>query len=104
MNTKCIYVIAADELGPVKIGFSADPKRRLRQLQTGQATKLVLYHTEEFPATMIKVMEKQIHNENRYRRMAGEWFNMSVSDAIDEVKFAAIRWGDKETLLLSHYK
>lgn len=86
MNDTHIYVIAYDEAGPVKIGYSADPSRRVRQLQTGQANKLVLYYSQDVSRDEARKIEKMIHETNGYLRGRGEWFNMSVEDAIVEVK------------------
>jgi hypothetical protein len=93
-----VYVIAARVEGPVKIGFSNNPQKRLRQLQTGHPERLHLHHTQGFPAKRVKVMEKIIHHTISYLRQTGEWFDLSVEDAIAEVEFALIRYGDKEGL------
>jgi hypothetical protein len=88
-----VYVIAA---GPdrVKIGYSADPPRRLRQLQIGQDRRLALIHQEAVPAPRAPVLEQLIHRANAHLRVRGEWFKLSHSEAIAEVQFAVIRHGD----------
>ena len=90
MSNSFIYIIASTEDGPVKIGFSKDPERRLKALQTGSAQKLNLYHVEPFESDDIKLVEDMLHQENRFRRCGGEWFTMSVTQAIAEVKYVAI--------------
>lgn len=90
-----IYVIAASEQGPVKVGISKDPHRRLRQLQTGQAEPLRLFHTEAIEEKQALLMEKAVHADNRHKKLKGEWFAMSVEDAILEVRHAMIRHADE---------
>jgi predicted GIY-YIG superfamily endonuclease len=93
-----IYVIAADEQGPVKIGFSNDPNRRLKELQTGYPKPLTLWHQQEFSPKQAKLMEQMIHKTLKYRRSHGEWFKLSVEQAIAEVEFHLIRYGDEPNL------
>lgn len=90
-----IYVIAVLEDGPVKIGFSKSPDKRLRQLQTGQADVLRLFHSEPIELDKVHLMEQVVHRENRHRKIKGEWFNMSVEDAILEVRHAMIRFEEE---------
>lgn len=91
-----IYIICekADETKPLKIGFSADPDKRLRQLQTGQSSSLMLFHKEEVPTEQVKALEKVIHRLLRHKKVRGEWFNISPEDAVAEIKHALIRYGD----------
>lgn len=74
-----IYFISEDRKGntPVKIGYSEDPKKRLKSLQTGNPNKLKLgisrpYETEK----EARLMEKCLHNIGRkkFRKLKGEWF------------------------------
>lgn len=88
-----IYVIASSP-GVVKIGYSADPQRRLRELQVGHERKLELVYTESVDKDRAPVLEKLIHQANRHRCIHGEWFDLSHAQAIGEVKFAVIRWSN----------
>jgi Meiotically up-regulated gene 113 len=87
-----IYVIAARDEGPCKIGFSNSPEERLKQLQTGHPEQLVLRHTVELEAKQGKLLERMIHKTLKHQRSVGEWFNLSVDAAIGEVDFAVIRY------------
>jgi hypothetical protein len=80
-----LYVIAADPSGPVKLGLSGNPEKRVRQLQTGSALPLVLFHVEEVETSKVKIAERALHRLLGHKRMTGEWFNMSVDQAITEV-------------------
>ena len=46
-NYQYMYIISNDK-GYIKVGISKNPKRRLKQLQTGNQNKLTLLFTEEF--------------------------------------------------------
>lgn len=100
MGSQYIYVICeqTETTTPVKIGFSANPEKRLRQLQTGQATPLVLFHKEEVPAENVRALERVIHQELRHKKSRGEWFNLTPEDAVVEIKHALIRYGDIDDL------
>lgn len=99
MSQQYIYVICEQIEGtPVKIGFSAAPEKRLRQLQTGHAGKLVLFHKEEVAESNVKALERVIHQELRHRKHRGEWFNLTPEDAVGEIKHALIRYGDIDDL------
>jgi predicted GIY-YIG superfamily endonuclease len=80
-----LYVIAAHKEGPVKLGLSMDPQRRVRQLQTGSAEALFIHHVEEVSDGRVKIAEKALHQMLGHKRLKGEWFNISVEDAIAEV-------------------
>jgi hypothetical protein len=90
-----IYVIASSS-DTVKIGYSADPQRRLGQLQVGHERKLQLVHTEKVDADRAPLLERLIHQANRHRCLHGEWFNLTHEQAIGEVQFAMIRYGEDE--------
>lgn len=94
-----VYVIASDPAGPVKIGFSKHPEKRLAQLQTGHSETLRLYYFHAMPAECVKLMEKAVHATNRHRKVKGEWFKLSVEDAILEVRHAVIRYSDNLELV-----
>ncbi len=100
MKSQYIYVICeqTEAVTPVKIGFSANPEKRLRQLQTGHATPLTLFHQEEVPAQNVRALERAIHQELRHRKSRGEWFNLTPEDAVCEIKHALIRYGDIDDL------
>lgn len=87
-----IYVIGYDVAGPLKIGISANPEKRLRQLQTGQDKQLRLFHIEETIAGYPRFMEGFIHSNLAPKRIKGEWFDVAVEDAIAEVKFSIMTW------------
>ncbi len=89
-----IYIISAHDT-PVKIGLSKHPNKRLKQLQTGNSEKLKLQYTVEVDDDKAILFEKIIHKTNNHTRISGEWFNMSINEAITELDFAVIRYSEE---------
>lgn len=65
-----IYCILDAANNACKIGFSANPKARLQQLQTGCPNLLTLYNT--IPGTFQD--EKTLHQRFSSNKLFGEWF------------------------------
>ena len=61
----------------IKIGMSKNPIDRLKQLQTGNPQKLVIYHTVE--STDYKRLEKTMHDICKDLNILGEWFEINES-------------------------
>jgi hypothetical protein len=90
-----LYVIAGPDRSPVKLGFSAQPEKRVRQLQTGSSIVLSLYHIEKVDASRVKIAEKALHRLLGYKRLSGEWFDLTVEEAIAEVEHIRITEGSE---------
>lgn len=97
LSLTSIYIIGP-EGGPYKIGYAADPKSRLSNLQVGQAVEIKLHYSEETDTEKAKVIEKIIHKTLAHKRVRGEWFNIPLDEAIGEVKYAFIRWEEEPSL------
>lgn len=83
-----MYIISNDK-GYIKVGISKNPKRRLKQLQTGNQNKLTLLFTEEFECErnhLLKI-EKLVHKDLKSFKSdsVGEWFKINTSD-LNKVK------------------
>ena len=73
-----IYVIRCIEPRSIKIGFTTKhPKERLKQLQTGSPTELVLLGW--FPANQRQ--ERVLHEKLAEHRLTGEWFTLEAAEA-----------------------
>lgn len=92
-----IYVIGPRE-GPQKIGLSKDVNKRLQTLQTGFPSTLFVHHKEPIVAKQVRLVEKKIHTELNYKRVRGEWFNLTPEEATDYIRFFAIRYGEDPLL------
>lgn len=80
-----------------KIGFSADVEKRLKSLQTGNPDKLFIHHKILCNGNH-REMERKIHNELSYKRLSGEWFNLTPEEASNYLEFAKITWLDSYLL------
>lgn len=68
-----VYFIQAVGGGPIKIGWSEKPERRLQQLQSAHHEELrILSH---FPAS--RGTESALHAELADHKLSGEWFTDS---------------------------
>lgn len=85
-----LYIISCKNQKPVKLGLSKNPLKRLKQLQTGSPNIYRIYYQEEIDDSCVFKAEKAIHAILGHKRLKGEWFDISVEDAIAEVKFSVI--------------
>lgn len=76
-----VYMIAADEVGPVKIGKSTFLAQRLATLQTGNPRQLHVYAAYLMKHGQIQVAESRLHAALDDAWLMREWFSLSVSDA-----------------------
>lgn len=95
-----LYVIGASDSGPVKLGISANPDRRLRALQTGHPERLRVFHRESVPPDKAPLFERLLHRDVGYLRTIGEWFNMTVEHAIAHVQFTLIEYDNIDDLAI----
>jgi hypothetical protein len=65
-----VYVIVSGRRA--KVGYSADPLRRLKTLQTGSATELTLAYVVGAPS---QKLETEAHKALRSTWSHGEWFD-----------------------------
>ena len=89
--TDYLYVIG-NNTDKQKIGFSKDVNKRLKTLQTGNPDELKIHYTIECPSEKTRKLEKKIHTELSYKKLKGEWFAMSPTEAINYLEFARITW------------
>jgi hypothetical protein len=73
-----IYFIQHGENGPVKIGLSIEPVKRIRKLQTGNPRDLFLRHV--VPGDLS--VEQQLHDRFEPARIRGEWFGLEYLPVI----------------------
>lgn len=80
---KKVYLIRGND-GRYKIGTSYHPKKRIKQLQTGNSDQIDLMNVYE--STNALIIETTLHNMFSYGRKKGEWFDLSI---FEEVNFLA---------------
>ena len=91
--TAYLYVIGT-KTNRQKIGFSADVEKRLSSIQTGNPEQLYIHHKIECATEKTRPLEKKIHAELSYKRIKGEWFDMTPEEATSYLEFARITWLD----------
>lgn len=96
MSDSYLYAIGPYENGPIKIGFSKTPDKRLKTLQTGHPETLYLHKQSKFSSTKIRLIERLMHKEYSHRKTKGEWFNMKPEEAIDFIEHMRILHEDTD--------
>lgn len=79
---KYVYFIRAQESGLYKIGVSKNPKKRIKQLQTGNGEDLIII--ESFKSEYPHKLEIALHNTFSPNKKRGEWFSLGIEE---EIKF-----------------
>lgn len=77
-----IYLIQNIETSKYKIGISKNPKKRMKQLQTGSGEELILIN--QYKTENARKIEKILHRKYSLDNSIGEWFDISLKE---EVKF-----------------
>ena len=83
MYTYFIIENEDNDIHRIKIGFSKDPKKRIRTLQTGSSRKLALMGWIESEG---KTLEQSLHKKYEDYRLNGEWFSIEPCDVLEELK------------------
>jgi len=78
-----IYLIKneVDDTVLYKIGFSKNPKQRLKELKTGNPNALEI--VAEFETKHKRKVETAFHNHYKTQNVSGEWFSLS-SEEVDK--------------------
>lgn len=97
------FIYAISNGTNIKIGYSKNPIKRLKQLQTGCVDKLSIIHKIEVDDKKVKIVETLIHKKLSSYKISGEWYNISNKEAIDELNIAEILYVNNENLI-SIYK
>ncbi len=85
-----LYCISDGEL--CKFGFSAEPLKRLRALQTGSSSVLELVHTISVDVDSVRLLERTLHKEFANLRVRGEWFRCSAVEGCDYLTWFEIHY------------
>lgn len=94
-----LYLISEPVNRCIKIGVASSVARRLRELQTGCAYKLTIEQTFAVPAGQAAHnIETDVHRMLRRHRVSGEWFTVSIADAIAAATFVISGGPPKTTI------
>lgn len=87
-NQSYLYVIGSED-GPKKIGMSGNPDSRLAALQTASPVRLEGEFLGSVDLSAARSIEARAHKILSASRMSGEWFDVSLDDAVNAVFAAA---------------
>jgi hypothetical protein len=100
-----VYVIQAGDDGPVKIGVTCNPGRRLAELQTGNHAKLVLVSFYLCATWLIaRTVEASVHSALAPFRLYGEWFSVSPETACRTIEEQMSFLGCVSNLCRGHWR
>ena len=87
MSSASVYV-ARSKSGAVKVGFSSNPQRRMKWLPSGTALAYVTGDTMSVDAA--RRLERLAHRVLVLsgKRISGEWFAVTVADAVAAIEVA----------------
>jgi hypothetical protein len=85
-----LYCISDGEL--CKFGYSRDPQRRLKSLQTGSSRLLELVHTSLCEEDCVVLLERTFHKEYSNLRVRGEWFRCSALEGVHMLTWFEIHY------------
>ena len=89
-----LYCISNTQ-GQCKFGFSGEPLKRLRALQTGSSDTLHLIETVSVPENRVRELERVLHAEiGMHRRVRGEWFSIDAAEGASLMQWFAIRYSE----------
>ena len=75
-----VYIIQAGNTNLYKIGYTNNPERRIKGLQTGNPQSLRFVTIYETPNP--RELERKIHDIVAREKMVGEWFEIDHVDSL----------------------
>jgi hypothetical protein len=81
---KFVYLIQSLENSYYKIGISKHPKKRIKELQTGNSSELKL--VEVYQSEFANQIEKTLQRRYSHLRKEGEWFDMGISNEVSFIE------------------
>lgn len=90
-----VYMMKNEVTGLTKVGMTSNPKRRLKDLDTGNGVRLSYVFCKFLPHASL--LENTIHATYKHKRQSGEWFEFDTSD-IQSIELLVDEWHDKHSL------
>lgn len=93
-DMRWVYAVSSvDNPKVIKIGVASNVDRRIKSLQTGAATQILL----RWSARGGLQLESHLHETFHKKRMSGEWFDFRrVRDPVEMIASAANRFYDRQ--------
>jgi len=80
-----VYILSNSDNGYLKIGVSNNVDKRISQLQTGSWAELSVEYRSMVCSNSFDI-ESTVHEKLRSKRVRGEWYDVSISDAISLIE------------------
>jgi Rha family phage regulatory protein len=80
-----VYVLSNSDNGYLKVGVSSNVDKRIKQLQTGSWAELSVEYRSMVCSNSFDI-ESTVHEKLRSKRVRGEWYDVSISDAISLIE------------------
>jgi hypothetical protein len=80
-----VYVIGSSRIGPLKIGITTAPVRRLKEVQTGHPQRLEVFWSMVVRPDQAAGIEREVHDRLASARLSGEWFHVPVEVAVEAI-------------------
>ena len=80
-----VYIIENQDNGAIKIGVAQNVEKRLKQLQTGSVSELILVYRSILCSNAFEV-EKFMHEKFFNSHIRGEWFDLDKTIVINELE------------------
>lgn len=96
VDFSAIYAIGKNEKGPIKIGYTGDPEKRLEKLQIAHWEELSLFRVGWVVDLMLaRRIENECHRllDKAKKRIRGEWFSINAEWAWKAINVAATNLG-----------
>jgi len=89
-----IYVIGPKVEQPVKVGIAVGAYSRLAELQVGNWNDLYVLKSAWLDTVQeARKLEHQTHRALQRKHLSGEWFDVSATEAIETIEWAAGYYG-----------
>lgn len=91
MTPQHIYIAGTEE-GPVKVGFSRNPRQRIATLNCASPNDIRLLHCYQVDCNPLHI-ERAVHSTLHSHRLAGEWFDVDSASAREALLRTANEYG-----------
>jgi hypothetical protein len=78
---KKVYLLKNTSNDEYKIGISVHPQKRLKEVQTGNASEIIICNIYE--SEYANKIEKALHSHYSYVKKMGEWFTLSLKEELE---------------------
>lgn len=87
---QAVYIIGTGR-GPLKIGISESPYKRLAAIQTSHPERLSVLYAKSWAGVFAQDIETEVHRFLDEHRTRGEWFDVSFQTAVDAIESVAAK-------------